>query len=47
MFDALAGELGVREDLIRALVLMYQDVTQQVTVDGTLSATFRVDQGVW
>ena len=28
LFDALVGELGVRDDLIRALLLLYEDVTQ-------------------
>ena len=27
LFDALAGELGIGDDLVKALVLLYTDVT--------------------
>jgi len=46
LFEALVADLGVRADLVKALVLMYENVTQQVVVDGELSEVFSVDQGV-
>lgn len=46
LFEALVADLGVPDELVRALVLLYTGVTQQVVVDGELSAPFPVDQGV-
>ena len=39
-------DLGVRDDLVRALVLLYENVSQQIVVDKKLSGSFPVDRGV-
>ena len=46
LFDTLVTDLGVDAAIVKALVLMYTDVTQQIVVDGELSRPFRVTRGV-
>ena len=46
LFEALVAKLGVPADLVRALVLLYTDVMQQIVVDGELLAPFGVDRSM-
>ena len=46
LFTTLITALDIDPALVKALYLMYQEVTQQVVVDGELSAPFNVTRGV-